>query len=149
MTYLLCSPLRGPPVDLQVETLKRCCMDDSVTVGEVGEIWTPDGKSRCPSNRNLMIKKRSRPQTRVRNPSPDPSDSPPTDSHPEDKDDDHLPYVCVTLLSKLPPGQFRLMCTRVPQCFRTPRASQVPSCTARNRRIQADHRRRKEEEAAT
>ena len=30
MTYLLRSLLRGPPVELQVETLKRYCMDDIV-----------------------------------------------------------------------------------------------------------------------
>jgi hypothetical protein len=87
MTYFLRPPLQGPLDDLQAGTLKRCCtMDD-------GDGVTLHGKSRCPSNPNNMIKKRTRPQTRVRDPSPDPSDSAPTDSHPEDKDDSHLPYV--------------------------------------------------------
>jgi hypothetical protein len=86
MTYFLLFPLQGSQVDLQVGTWKRCCTDDGVGV-------TPHGKTRCPSNPNNMIKKRTRPQTRVRDPSPDPSDSAPTDSHPEDKDDSHLPYA--------------------------------------------------------
>jgi len=48
-----------------------------------------------------MIKKRTRPQTRVRNPSPDPSDSAPTDSQQEkseqnqDQDEGDLPYAFV------------------------------------------------------
>ena len=62
-----------------------------------------------------MIKKRSRPQTRVRDPSLDISDSAPTEPHPEDNDDSHLPYVCIALLlPNLLRVQSSLMCTRVP-----------------------------------
>jgi hypothetical protein len=80
--------------------------------------WMAGRPGRLIARQNPVPHKRTNPcSTHVRDPSPDPEYAAPTDSHPGDEDDDHLPYVCVTLLHRLP--QTRLMCIRVPQCFRT------------------------------
>ena len=111
---------------------------------KLGRLDACGGKGVPGKSRHSKLRNASRPQRPQRQPSPE---SAATDPYPEDEDEGHLPYVCVIILLKLP--QTRLMCARVPQCFRTPRASQVSPCTTRNRRVQAGHRIRENEEAAT